>query len=220
MKQKEDREKLIARLIANTKRKKRYDNLIEIARQIRSLEKIVGNLKDVAKAVGVSTDQLGQFLSVEKLSPEVKKMVEERQIDLINIVHYMRNFDYHDQNKIANDVINGKLTAGDIRVLAPLRKHPSYENIEDLISHVRQTKNMKIFVLYFPVPKSMADVGRLEKAFRNIVGENEVYSLKIKGEVGILELTDLGRKRLREKVRISNLSLRNFVNNIVRNNSR
>jgi hypothetical protein len=170
----------------------------------------------VSKAVGVSTDQLRQFLSVEKLSPEVQRLVEDRKIDLINIVHYMRNFDYEDQNKIANEVMNRRLTAGDIRVIAPLRQSPGYNDVGDLISRVRGTKNMKVYVLYFRVPKGLDDSGKLEETFENIVGENEVRSFKMEGDTGILELTDTGKIRLREQVKKSNLSLRRFVDKIVK----
>ena len=70
------REYIIARLIANTRRKLRKDNLVEISNQIRWLERDLGSLKKVSETIGISVDQISQFLSVEKLCPEVKKLVE------------------------------------------------------------------------------------------------------------------------------------------------
>jgi hypothetical protein len=210
-----NRENVIARLIANTRRKKRYDDLVEIARQIRWLEKDLGSLREVSKTIGISRDQLHQFLSVEKLSPEVKKLVEDRKIDLINTVHYMRNFDYKAQKEIADAVVNRRLTSGDIRVLAPLRQAADYKNIQDLISHVRSAKNVKLYVLYFHVPRALQDGMELEGMFKSIVGENEV-DLTIEGDRGILEITEAGRAKLREEARKQNLSLRAFVGEIMR----
>jgi uncharacterized protein (UPF0335 family) len=211
-----NRENVTARLIANTRRKKRYDDLVEIARQIRWLEKDLGSLKEVSKTIGISRDQLHQFLSVEKLSPEVKKLVEDRKIDLINTVHYMRNFDHKAQKEIADAVVNKGLTAGDIRVLAPLGRDTDYQNVQDLISRVRGAKNVKLYVLYFHVPRALQDGMELEGMFKSIVGESEVHSLTTEGSTGILEITERGRAKLREEARKQNLSLRAFVGKIVR----
>lgn len=210
-----DRAKVIARLIANTRRKKRYDNLVEIARQIRWLEDDLGGLTEVSKAIGISTDQIRQFLSVEKLSPKVRRMVEERKIDLINTVHYMRKFDHKAQEEIASEVIRGGLTAGDIRVLAPLRNNPGYNDVRDLISRVRSTKNVKLYVLYFRVPKGLNDSEKLEDVFEDIVGEHGMSSFKIEGQTGILEVTAAGKAKLLEESKKRNVSLRAFIDNIV-----
>lgn len=211
-----NRESIVARLIANTRRKKRHDNLVEIARQIRWLEKDLGSLKEVSEKIGVSKDQLHQFLSVEKLSPEVKKLVEDRKIDLINTVHYMRNFDYEAQKRMADEVIKKKLTASDIRVLAPLRRDAGYKNIGELITRVRVAKNVKLYVLYFRVPRVLQDGVELEGLFEQIVGEDGIHSFRIDGSRGILEVTEVGKARLREAARKRNSSLKAFVDEIVR----
>lgn len=180
------------------------------------MERDLGSLTEVSKIVGISTDQLHQFLSVEKLSPEVKKLVEERKIDLINAVHYMRNFDYEAQKVIANEIINRRLTAGDLRVIAPLRKYPDYRNVTDLISRVRNAKNVKLYVLYFHVSSGLKYGKKLKEIFENIVGKNEVSSFKIEGNTGILEVTAIGKAKLREESRKRNLSLKDFVDQIIK----
>jgi len=210
------RDNIVARLIANTRRKKRHDNLVEIARQIRWLEKDLGSLKEVSKTIGVSTDQLHQFLSVEKLSPVVKKLVEDRKIDLINTVHYMRNFDYEAQKEIANEFIKKRLTAGDIRVIAPLRRDTNYKDVKAIISRVRGAKNVKLNVLYFRVPRALRDGVELTGIFESVIGEDEVYSFKVEGDMGILEITDTGKANLRYAARKRNLSLKAFVGEIVK----
>ena len=103
MNEKYDQETAV-RLIANTRRKKRPDSIVEIAGYIRELESDVGSLKAVSEIPGIdiSAHMLRQFLSVEQLYPEVKKLVAERKIDLINVVHYMRNFDEEAQKTDVN----------------------------------------------------------------------------------------------------------------------
>lgn len=210
------REAVIARLIANTRRQKRPNNLIEIARDIRWLQNDLGSLKAVSETIGISTHMLGQFLSVEELSPEVKKLVKERKIDLINVVHYMHNFGWNAQRVIAREVIAGRLSANDIRVLAPLHKSLSHLTIHQLISRVQKSKNIRVYVAYFRVPLGFKDIESLKRRFEKIVGKNNILSFSIKDAVGTLELNSPGQKKLRETAKKRNLTLRNFVEMIIR----
>jgi len=215
MNRKEDQENIIARLIANTRRKKRPDNLIEIARDIRRLENNLGSLKTVSETIGIVPDMLRQFLSVERLCPEVERLVKERKIDLVNIVHYMRNFEPQAQRLIAREVIAGRLSANDIRVLAPLQKSLPHLSIDKLISRVQKSRDIKVYVAYFLVPLRSKNTGALKRRFEKIVGKAEIVSFTVKGQLGTLKLTPVGQKKLREVAKKHNLSLRKFVDMIV-----
>ena len=205
------REAVIARLIANTRRKKRPNNLIEIARDIRWLQNDLGSLKDVSVTIGISTDMLRQFFSVERLCPEVQKLVEERNIDLVNIVHYMRNFEPEAQQVIAREIIEGRLSGEDIRVLAPLQKSLPHLTVEQLISCVQESRNIKVYIAYFRIPLGFKNTDELKRRFEKIVGETEIVSFTVKDQVGTLELTPAGLRKLREAAKEHNLSLRKFV---------
>jgi hypothetical protein len=209
------RNTIIARLILNTHRQKRPNNLIEIARDLRCLEKDLGSPKAVSETIGISTDMIRQFLSVERLSPEVQKLVEERKIDLINVVHYMRNFSPKAQKIIAKKVIAGQLSANDIRVLAPLHNRFPSTSIHKLISRVQRAKNIKIYVAYFRAPTGFHDVEGLKRRFEKVVGKNNIVSFSFKDTTGTLELNSLGQKKLREAAKGCNLTLRKFVDMIV-----
>lgn len=216
MNEKYDQE-IALRLIANTRRKKRPDSIVKIAGYIRKLESDVGSLKAVSEIPGIdiSEHMLRQFLSVERLCPEVKKLVEERKIDRINVVHYMRNFDPEAQKTIAKEVIAERLSANDVRVLAPLLKSLSGLTVEQLISKVIKSKNIKIYVAYFRVPPELKDDEALRRRFEDIVGESEVKSLTVEDHIGTLELTTVGQKMLREAAKQHKLSLRKFVDTVV-----
>jgi hypothetical protein len=209
------RETVIARLIANTHRQKRPNSIVEIASDIRWLQNDLGSLRAVAETIGISTDMLRQFLSVERLCPEVQKLVAEREIDLVNIVHYMRNFDAKAQQIIANEVIAERLSANDIRALAPFRKsHPDLV-VNQLISRVKKSKDIQIYVAYFRLPTESKNIKALKVRFEKIIGRSEIESFTVKDLIGTLELTSLGEKRLREAAKNHNLSLRKFVDSIV-----
>jgi len=202
---------VIARLIANTLRKKRANNLIEIARDIGWLEKDLGGLKAVSNIIGISTGMIRRFLSVEQLCPEVQKLVEKRKIDLINIVHYMKNFKPEAQKTIAKKVIAGELSANDVRVLAPLHNSLPNLSIDQLISRVQKSKNIRVYVAYFRIPLGFKDMETLKRRFEKIVGKNNILSLSIKDSVGTLELNSLGQKELREAAKERKMTLRKFV---------
>lgn len=209
------REIVIARLIANTHRTKRPNNLIEIAHDIRWLQNDLGSLKAVSETIGISTDMLRQFLSVERLCPEVHKLVKERKIDLVNIVHYMRSFSPKAQQVIAREVIAGRLSPNDIRVLAPLQKSLPHFTINQLISRVQKSRNIKVYIAYFRIPLGFKNTNVLKRRFEKIVGKTEIVSFTIKDQVGTLELTLVGQKKLREAAKKRNLSLRKFVDMVV-----
>lgn len=79
-------ESALAIVFANTKRKKRAEDIVTIAKAIKHLVKTYGSREEVAKIVGLSTEMLRQFLSALKLAPEVQLMVADRKIDKVEIV--------------------------------------------------------------------------------------------------------------------------------------
>ncbi len=209
------RKSVIARLIANTCRRKRPNNLIEIARDIRWLQDDLGTLKAVSETVGISTDQLWQFLSVERLCPEVQELVEERKIDVVNIVHYMRAFDAEAQQIIAREVVAGRLSGEDIRVLAPFHRSLPHLPVDQLITRVQESRDVKVYVAYFRLPQGFEDAYALERRFDRVVGQTEIVSFTVEDRIGTLKLTPSGRKKLQEAARERNVSLRKFVDAVV-----
>lgn len=211
------RETVIIRLISNTRKKNRPDDLVAIARDIRWLENDLGSLKTISElpGIGISIDMLKQFLSVEKLCPEVKKLVEERKIDLINVVHYMRNFDPEAQKVIAREVIEGHLSANDIRVLAPFRKTAPDLTIDQLISHIQKKKNIRVYVVYFRIPSELRNIQSLRKRFEEIVGKDEIRLFTVEDSIGMFELTLLGQKKIRQYAKEQKISLRKLVDSII-----
>lgn len=210
-----ERERVIARLIGNTRRRKRPNSLIEIARDVRWLQNDLGSLKAVSQTIGISTDMLYKFLSVEWLCPKVRKLVEQRKIDLVRIVNCMRGFDAEEQEVIAREVIAGRLSGEDIKVLAPLHKSLPDATVDELISHVQRARDIRVYVAHFRVPPGFRDADALERRFAQIVGQTEIVSLTVKDQIGTIELTRSGRKKLTEAAKERNLPLRKLVDAIV-----
>lgn len=81
-----DEEIALSILFANTKRKKRNENLLTVAKACEYLVKLYGSRKAVAEKIGLSSEMIRQFLIVLKLPSEIQKLVSERKIDSIDTV--------------------------------------------------------------------------------------------------------------------------------------
>ena len=81
-----DEETALSILFANTKRKKRNEDLITLAKSCEYLTKLYGSQKAVAERVGLSTEMIREFLTALKLPGEVQKLISDRKIDSIDIV--------------------------------------------------------------------------------------------------------------------------------------
>ncbi|MFQ5685949.1 MAG: hypothetical protein ACE5GV_04750 [Candidatus Scalindua sp.] len=210
-------EKIMARVLSNTLRQKRPNNLVEVANDIELLKQEMGSLEAVSNLVGISTDMLRQFLSVKRLSPEVRKLIKERKIDSVTIAHRIRNFTDEEQKTIAKEVIDGRLTSSDVRALVALKSKLLNLNVEQLISRVLKSKDIKIYVARFRMPSDKKENNKLRRRFENIIGKSEILSLNFENSVGVLEVTRIGLKKLREAAKRDNLSLRQFVDKLVEN---
>ncbi len=158
---------------------------------------------------------LSKFLSVKRLSPAIRKLVEERKFDSVTIVHLMKDFDIHAQRLIADEVIAGRLSADDMKVLVPLSKRLPELDINQLISRTQRSKNVKVYILYFRTPPEVQDTQVLERRFEKVVGKNEIVSFTVKDTVGTLELNSTGLRKFRQAAKEDNLTLRKFVDMIV-----
>jgi len=158
---------------------------------------------------------LQRFLSVERLCPEVQQLVQGRKIDIINVVYYISSLGTEAQKTIAQEVLAGRLTAEDVRVLAPLIRSLPNLPLNRLISRVRESKDVKLYVAYFHVPAGSGGADRLRSRFESLVGSGEIVSLTVEDEIGSLELTRLGHEKLRQAARGRGVPLRRLVDSLV-----
>jgi hypothetical protein len=79
----------LALLFANTKRKKRYEDLLTIAQACDFLVKLYGSKEVLAKKIGISSSMVRQLLAPLKLSNEIQLLIKNREIDSIEIVNHI-----------------------------------------------------------------------------------------------------------------------------------
>lgn len=77
----------LAILFANTKRKRRTEDLVTVAEAFQFLVDKYGSVQAVAKKVGLSPEMVREFLAILSLSPQVLDMVRRREIDSLDVAY-------------------------------------------------------------------------------------------------------------------------------------
>lgn len=205
-----DINELLARLIINTKRKVRQDNIVEIAEEITELSQKLGGIKQVSEKLNISSEMLSHFLKVKKLNVEVKKLVEKRKIDSVTVVKYLSKFIEEEQIYIANEIIKGNLNSVELRYIYPLRNKFRELSIQDVVNKHLQSKNIKISKAVFEIRDNKLSIENLKNVFSKIVGEENFISVNIENNTGTLKVSQNGEKILRDSARKENMTLKQF----------
>lgn len=144
-----DEETALSILFANTKRKKRNIDLLNIAKCCKYLVHLYGSQKDVAKKTGLSPEMIRQFLTVLKLPKEVKKMFAKRQIDSVDVAKELVTMNDSTQQIIAANTIVNSLSK-DVRDIKRLFKQAgiTMKEAKKIISAPKQ-KGLNIFMIDF-----------------------------------------------------------------------
>ena len=208
-------EEAVAIIISCTRRIKRPTDLVALAENILYAKKCLGSLEAVGEAVGLSVQQLKDFLAVEKLCAEVKALVKERYIDSVDMVKTISSLPAEKQKVLAQHFAKGQITSQDVRIIATFAKRFPGKSISKVVKDYERTKDTRVYVAQFRLPKNFNGKAGLRKRFEEIVGKAGLKRLQLEGEVGSLEVTALGYKKLREAVRKRKTTLRSFIGSIL-----
>jgi hypothetical protein len=213
----EDIYSITARLIKNTKTKKRIHSIPIIAKDIDNLSKRLGGLEKVSREIGISKEMLGNFLKVKKLTKEVYELVNDRKIDSVTLVKYLSKFPPSEQLFIAREIINNSLNSRELRAIYPLRLRYPNLSINEVIEKHFKSKNLKILKAFFQVPLSQ-NPSSLSVIFENKLGSENIISLEVKNHLGIIKITVEGEKILRKEAKDQNLNLNAYINKLLNKN--
>lgn len=137
-------------LYANTKRKKRTQDLITIAEACDTLIKLYGSTQAVAKAVGLGNEMIRQFHSLLKLPEPVKDLISSRQIDKIDVAYRIVSIRDEKSQIIAAKSLTDSSSSKDARDIIRLFKSGD-TSIEDASRIVKEAKpkGLHVFVMDF-----------------------------------------------------------------------
>src|SRR5665213_1350924 len=136
-------EEALAALLANTKRHQRKLSLVGIYHYLEIAKKSLGGLDNVAHLIGISSKMLKQFESVRLLTPEVKKLFENRKIDSVDIAVHLASFSANEQKIISREIVEGKIDSNDVRAIKYLGQSTNESSIEKKLDKVVTSKNIK-----------------------------------------------------------------------------
>jgi len=211
-------ENSIARLIASTRRTSRNVNLLEVAKEIRTAERILGSRKRLSQSIGLSEEMIREFTCVEKLAPAVKEMVRKGLLKGVDIAYRLSMLKASDQEPVAREFVEGKITGKDIKDIVSFRKRHPESPIQVAIKRVKSSRTIIQYVVEFPIDKNMPTFTVLVSRFRKLLGEKRIVSLKRRNDTGILIIDEDGQKRLIEKARKSGLTRRQVVKATIQGN--
>jgi hypothetical protein len=186
----------LAALLASTRRTKRSLNLADVNEKLRTATRLMGSLRAVANALGLSDETVRQFGRVGKLSSDVKKFLESGQITSMDLADRLSRLPAADQYPIAAAVVSGTLDARDVRAILPLRKAMPRVPVQQLIRRIRGSRNIKEYVAEFLTPHPPTTPATLLRRLAPVIRRPEVRKLEIGDAVGRLYLTANGKKSL------------------------
>lgn len=208
-------EEAIAAVMANTRRRARRLNALEIAQKIEFARHALGSLQIVAERTILSYEMIRQIHSALKCTDRVKKLVTSGHLSSFDILHRLSKLSSGDQDTIADAVVSGKVDSDDVRGLVGLRRETPSVPMRELIARIRASKNIRHYIAYFSVPPNWSDAVRLRRSFEKALGQNAIVSVNLKGCLGTLTMNAEGRKRLQEQARKKAMTKREIINRII-----
>lgn len=121
MKQEDDKTIEWDVLLSNTQTKKRTVDIVTLSRILRRAVDKIGK-EEVANRLNISKEMIREFLSVEKLHPEIRQLVSQRRIDSVDAVREIASIgDQMKQLEFARVITD--LSSGEIRNLKRLTNY-------------------------------------------------------------------------------------------------
>ena len=205
----------LAALLASTRRAKRSLNLMEVSKKLRTALRLLGSLRAVADALGLSEETVRQFSRIEKLSRDVKKLLASGQITSMDLADRLSRFPAGDQHAIATAVISGTLDARDVRAILALRKAMPKASIKRHIRRIQRSRNIKEYVAEFRSPEPNPSLGALARRVSGVLGAREIRRLEADGVVGRVTLSAKGRKALEDAARRQAVTKRELLQSVI-----
>lgn len=205
----------LAALLASTRRSKRSLDLIEVSKKLGTALRLLGNLHAVAQALGLSDETVRQFNRIEKLSPDVKKLLAGGRITSMDLADRISRFPIPDQPPIAVGVVSGKLDAQDVRAILGLRKVSPKASIQQLIERIKRSRNIKEYVAEFITPRSSPSSTVLRRRLSPVFAPNDIRDVEIGDVVSRLVLTATGKKALETAARKQGMTKRALLQRLV-----
>lgn len=200
----------LARLLANTKARKRTHPINIVVNDIIWLEKELGSFKEISKRADVSIEMIKRFLSFKYLCTDVQNLVKSRRLDSVEIVNHLKSFNCSSQKIIARDVLYGELNSYDVKTIRAYKKEHPELKINQIIKKIKNIKEKKIYVLNFYI-SSEKDPKKIRAKLTNVMNKKEIISFEIQNFIGKLKITKKALIKLRKLSKNKNVNLKKYI---------
>jgi len=203
-------ENALVYLLASTRRTRRGPNLIRVARELAVAREGLG-LRAVAELVGVGTEMLREFASVEKLSPAVKKMIADGRISSVDVAYRLSMLPDADQSAVAKEYAGGNLSLKDVRDVVSFRRRNREKPIRKAIERVKASRDVRRYIVKFRFCGDESGLSFLRARFSKVLGKSNIVSLEAAMGVAMLTIAEEGRRRLQEEAKRRGITKRKLV---------
>ncbi len=209
-------DELTVRLIRNTikRNSSRADNILIIAKDIQELIELTGSIKKAANILNISQVMLQKFLSVNKLSDPVKKLVEERKFDNVQAIYDIKSLSASEQLIIAKLVIDKKITGTDVKAIIPQKNASKNLPIEKIVAQLIASKDIKIYSAFIALSKKLSST-ELEKILFSTIDKRLIYSVSIKNNAAKISFTKEGYAFIKKEVKTKKQTIKQYLNFII-----
>lgn len=204
----------IGRILSNTKRKKRPCSLVEIANDFETAltQKSKNELSEI---IGISSNMINKFTSVNKLPLSIKKLVEERLVDSVALVYDLTKLSNKDLMELEPLLKENKINSNELKVFLPFRKqHPS-KSIIELYNQQLNSKNIKVSVIRLQKSDGNNDLIGLKNKLAKIISSDEILDLEINNNNLDIKITKNGELELRKIAREQNKTFQSLIQDII-----
>lgn len=212
-----EEERLIVFLLVNTGgKKKRRDNLIEIAEAVERFIKYQGgNIEKAASILSLQAETLKIYLSIYGLDDRTREYFEERKIDFISYAYWLSKFHEQDRPLIIEEILKKELKGKDLDALYWFKKSSQEAGIKTAIKRIKTSKPIKVFVLNFFFLKDKEK--GIKVRLNELLKTEDIHELVFENfgienyRIGKLTLHNSGLRKLREKAKEKRLSLVKYL---------
>ncbi|MBE0461589.1 MAG: hypothetical protein IBX60_08150 [Candidatus Aminicenantes bacterium] len=236
-----DEDQAFAILLTNLGKKKRTENLLKIAEYCVRLKERYGSWTELANKIviseereHISAEMLREFGAIWDLPDEIKQMIQNDMITSVDTAYRISRLKNRedDQIKLANTVVERKLSASDVRAIVEYKlKNPNVK-IEQAIQRVLESKTRIVthHIVIMELKKQTFESLRKEAERTKQTPENLAYailsekwdkhlilSFGMRGSDIIMKLSEEGFKALQNQAKTANIQLKDLADKELQN---
>jgi len=159
-----DEQSALAIIFANTKRKKRTEDLVTIAQACEYLVRLYGTQQALARKVGLSAEIIREFRKILTLPERVRDMIRTRQIDSLDVAYRISMLgDANEQVKAAKEIT--VLSSEDVRDIKRLVRTAQLSAAESKKRVLEsKLKGLHVFIMDFDDEQYRRIIARAKQA--------------------------------------------------------